>query len=199
MTTPTQAAALLRTMKANWVNTEVTDDIAELWTHALIGMDFDHARSAIAQLVEVQPDYWPTVGRLHEVIRSMAPVRPRREIGRGTCGGVGWIEHDDSSSIPCPACNPSLDMIWQDDLLRDRFRSGTPSHVLLPSDFTVTNGIANRTLGMPTPCLPYFEEQIISPAAGKRIAAKAYEVECGLTGRQPNWTYFNRALSKENT
>ena len=84
-------------------------------------------------------------------------------------------------------------------LYRVRLRSGTPSHVLLPSDFTVTNGIANRTLGMPTPCLPYFEEQIISPAAGKRIAAKAYEVECGLTGRQPNWTYFNRALSKENT
>lgn len=199
MTTQMQAAGLVRTMKANWVNVEITPDVAALWEQSFTVLDFDHARDAVNILIAEQADFWPTIARLNEAIRELGPAHPPRAIGRGSCGGAGWIEHDDRSSVPCPACNPGLDTIWQDEVMRTSFRQGVPLYVLLPTEFTSKNGVITRNAGMPDRCLPFIAEPTVAPTEGKRIAAQAYEDECNRTGRQPNWTYFNKSMGLAGT
>ena len=194
-----QAAGLLRTMKANWVHAVIDDDVSDLWLNSFAVLDFDQARQAIGILIERSPDFWPTLGGLNEAIRELGPAHPPRAIGRGSCGGVGWIEHDEHSSVPCPACNPGLDTIWQDEAMRKSYRQGVPVHVLMPTEFAFKNGVITRNAGMPERCLPFVAEPTVTPTEGKRIAALAYEDECNRTGRQPNWGYFNKSIGLAGT
>lgn len=191
-----EANLLVRQAAAPFTSTEITQDLVDMWANAFYDNDPILVHDAINQWIATE-DWFPTIAGLRAIMRQIA--RGQRAIApRGSrCDGTGWIENSDRASHPCPQCNPALFGVFSDpDKLR-KYRDGIPLSSLT-DDVIPMNGTQQYVGTFPSTCLrsvrPDEQDPEVTPAEGRATAAMAYEAECKLDGREPNWDWWNKAM-----
>jgi hypothetical protein len=191
-----EANVIIRMAAATYPNVDVTEDMVDMWANAFWDNDPHIVKNSVEQWILTET-WFPTIAAVRSIMRQTAQGQ-RAIAPRGSrCDGTGWIENSDRASHPCPQCNPALFGVFSDpDKLR-KYRDGIPLSSLT-DDVIPMNGTQQYVGTFPSTCLrsdrPDEQDPEVTPAEGRATAAMAYEAECKLDGREPNWDWFNKAM-----
>ena len=163
------------------------------------------AERAVSKVARTWMQTWsPPLGQLEQAYHDERSATRARTLTSGHgCDGSGWIEHGTRPSgnpqyRPCGTCNPALAGMFHDRNVTARWGDGTPLHKLA-DDVMMQNGAMHWEHEMPKPCKPERDlfdpsDPIVTVDTGKRVARAAYIEACQTDGREPNLTYFDRAI-----
>lgn len=191
-----EAQSVLRMCAGVYPNTEVTADMLEMWTNGFALADARDVAAAVDDWI-LTNEWWPTVAGIRDIMRSRAHGNRAIAPSGSHCDGTGWVQSTDRASHPCPQCNPVLFNVFQSPTLLRQYRAGF-SLASLSESVKLVAGVLEYDGQMPNSCGVSDRvdpaDPIVTPAMGRQTAASTYLADCEVQGRQPNWSFFDKAI-----